>query len=555
MLRHLSIRDVVLIDRLDLDFSAGLGVLTGETGAGKSILLDSLGLVLGARGDSNLVRAGCERAVVSADFDVAGDVEITALLAEHGLESDDGRLLLRRVLGADGRSRAFLNDQSISIGLLRDVGTRLVDVHGQFEHHGLLNPRTHGVALDAFGVLEALVDTVRVAYGDWVAASELLAAKEAALGKAQEEEAFLRHALEELNELVPETDEEATLAERRQRLQHGEKLKAAMIGAQAALGEDNGADRGLQLATRELARVGQVAAGLFEGALAALDRAAAELAEVVHELHEAERDIDVDPGALDEIERRLFALRGLARKHGCEVDGLAALHESLGEQLVSLDNAGSQLTEIAARAEAARRDYVKAAEKLSRSRHAAAARLDAAVAGELPPLKLGNATFMTEIARLDEARWGPMGCDEVRFTVATNPGATPGPIHKIASGGELSRFMLALKVVLADSAGNKTLVFDEVDAGVGGATAAAVGQRLARLSRERQVLVVTHSPQVAAVGAQHWRVAKREDVERVVTEVAVLPQKARQEEIARMISGAEVTDEARAAAARLMAGV
>ncbi|MHA1571601.1 MAG: DNA repair protein RecN [Alphaproteobacteria bacterium] len=554
MLRHLSIRDVVLIDRLDLDFSAGLGVLTGETGAGKSILLDSLGLVLGARGGSSLVRAGCRQAVVSADFDVAGDREITALLVEHGLDSDDGCLVLRRVLGADGRSRAFLNDQSISIGLLRDVGMRLVDVHGQFEHHGLLNPRTHGVALDAFGVLDGAVGETRAAHGIWLAANETLLAKEASLAKAQEEEVFLRHALEELDDLVPEANEEAALAERRQRLQHGEKLVAASIAAQAALGDDNGADRGLQLATRELARVGQVAGGLFDGAMAALDRAAAELAEVFHELHVAEQDIDVDPGDLDEIERRLFALRGLARKHGCEVDGLAALHDSLRQQLLALDDAGSELTEVAARAEASRRDFVKAAENLSRGRQAAAKMLDKSVAGELPPLKLGNATFTTEIARLDEARWGPMGCDEVRFTVATNPGATPGPIHKIASGGELSRFMLALKVVLADSAGNKTLVFDEVDAGVGGATAAAVGQRLARLSEERQVLVVTHSPQVAAVGVQHWRVAKREEVERVVTEVAILPQSARQEEIARMISGAEVTDEARAAAARLMAG-
>ncbi len=554
MLRHLSIRDVVLIDRLDLDFSAGLGVLTGETGAGKSILLDSLGLVLGARGDSGLVRPGCENAVVSADFDIADDPDVLALLAEHGLGSDDGRLVLRRVLGADGRSRAFLNDQSISIGLLRDVGSRLVDVHGQFEHHGLLNPRTHGEALDAFGALGRLVRKTAAAHSAWVAANETLAARQASLAKAQEEEAFLRHALAELDDLAPEANEEAALAERRQRLQHGEKLTAASVAAQAALGEDTGADHGLQLATRELARVGGVAGGLFDGALAALDRAAAELAEVFHELHAAEQDIDVDPGALDEIERRLFALRGLARKHGCEVDGLAALHETLRRQLTDLDSAGSALTEIAARAEATRRDYVKTAEKLSRSRYMTAKKMDQAVAGELPPLKLGNARFTTKIERLDEGRWGPMGWDEVRFEVATNPGAKPGPIHKIASGGELSRFMLALKVVLADSAGHKTLVFDEVDAGVGGATAAAVGQRLARLSGERQVLVVTHSPQVAAVGVQHWRVAKREEVERVVTEVAVLPQEERQEEIARMISGAEVTDEARAAAARLMAG-
>lgn len=554
MLRHLSIRDVVLIDRLDLDLEAGLGVLTGETGAGKSILLDSLGLVLGARGDSGLVRTGCDQAVVSADFELEDDSEIAALLAENGLESEDGILMLRRVLSADGRSRAFLNDQSISVGLLRQVGSQLVDVHGQFEHHGLLNPRTHGRALDAFGGLDGLVSETRRAHEAWAAANAALAAKEAMLAKARVEEAFLRHGVEELAAIAPEADEEASLADRRQRLQHGEKLTAAMQAAQAALLEDGGADHRLQLAARELERVAQAATGLFDGAIAALDRAAAELAEAVDELSRTDRNIDLDPEALDGIEQRLFALRGIARKHGCGVDDLAALYETMEQQLAALDDAGNQLTEISGQAEVARRSYVAAAEKLSRTRQTTAKDLDRAVAEELPPLKLEHATFATRIRRLDEAGWGPKGFDEIRFMVATNPGSNLGPINKIASGGELSRFMLALKVVLAECSGQMTLVFDEVDAGVGGATASAVGQRLARLSGERQVLVVTHSPQVAAVGAHHWRVAKREEVERVVTEVAALPQEARQEEIARMISGAEVTDEARAAAARLMAG-
>ncbi|MEX1204685.1 MAG: DNA repair protein RecN [Dongiaceae bacterium] len=553
MLVSLSIRDVVLIDRLELTFRAGLSALTGETGAGKSILLDALGLAIGARADSALVRHGAAGATVTAEFAAADSHPARALLADQAVAAD-GNLLLRRQLGADGRSRAFVNDQPVSVALLRQVGDRLVEIEGQFEQHGLLDAATHRALLDASGGLGAAAAGVAAAWRVWRQCAAARAESEAELAQARRDEAFLRHAVAELQALDPRPGEEAELAEARILLQHREQVIEA---AQAALGElagERGADAALGAAQRRLGRTAERAGGRFEPILAALDRASAETAEAVALLQRLGADLRGDSGRLERIEERLFALRELARKHATPTDRLAELRDTLAARLDALDDRGGALARLGQEEAAARRAYVAAAEALSGARGAAARRLDAAVTAELPPLKLEKARFRTAIERLDEPHWGEAGIDRVAFEATTNPGVPPGPLARVASGGELSRFMLALKVVLAAAAPVPTLVFDEVDAGVGGATAAAVGERLARLARDVQVLVVTHSPQVAALAAYHWRVEKRQGGGAVLTRVEELAPAGRREEIARMLSGATVTDEARAAAARLMAG-
>ena len=564
MLRDLSIRDVVLIDQLDLEFDAGLGVLTGETGAGKSILLDALGLALGARGDAGLVRAGTEQAVVTASFDAAADGPVATLLAEHGLSCDEDGIVLRRVLGADGRSRAFVNDQPVSVGLQRQIGECLVEIHGQFDSRGLLDPTTHRDALDAFGGHETLRAGVADAHAAAVAARVALETAEADAAEARAHEDTLRAMAEELDALAPVADEEQALADQREMMQHAGYLQEALAAAGLALGgadgEEGGAEHGIQLALRALERAAARAGGRFDGALAALDRCAAELGEAMHELNAAAHDIDTDPQALERVEDRLFALRGAARKYGVAVDALPALQADTARRLAALGESGDRLTALAQDLEAARRHYIAAAEALSKARHAAARRLDAAVMRELPPLRLDKARFTTQIERAPESGWGPNGVDRVAFIVATNPGSAPGPLARVASGGELARFMLALRVVLSATGSANVLVFDEVDAGIGGATAAAVGERLARLAQagDRQVLVVTHSPQVAAVGAAHFHVRKQAAGSGrkagIATQVDRLDRTARREEIARMLSGAAVTDEARAAADRLLDG-
>lgn len=567
MLRHLSVRDVVLIDQLDLEFDVGLGVLTGETGAGKSILLDALGLALGERGDSGLVRRDAAQATITASFEVPVDHAACALLREQALSDENGTIVLRRVLGNDGRSRAFVNDQPISVGLQRQIGETLVEIHGQFDSRGLLDPATHLTALDAFADLAAARGTVAAAYGAVTSAREALEAAEtqALETRAQEEE--LRLAVNELEQLAPQRGEEATLAGQREMMQHAEQLLDALGAALVSLtgnGEterdSGGAEMAIQRAMRDLERMAGRAGGRFDGALAALDRGAAEIAEAVHALNATSRDIDADPATLEQAEERLFALRAAARKYGVGVDELPHLLTDLSQRLTGIADAGDRLAKLARTLETARRDYAAAAESLSKQRRAAARSLDAAVARELPPLRLDKAQFATRLDRLPETAWGPAGIDRVTFVVATNPGSAPGPLNRIASGGELSRFMLALKVVLSAGSGARVLIFDEVDAGVGGATAAAVGERLARLSNSeaggRQVLVVTHSPQVAAVGSAHWHVSKEELGKgrnaSTATRVVRLDAAARREEIARMLAGAAVTDEARAAAGRLL---
>ncbi|MFC7334113.1 DNA repair protein RecN [Rhodocista pekingensis] len=554
MLVTLSIRDVVLIDRLTLAFRPGLCVLTGETGAGKSILLDALGLALGARGDSALVRHGAEQAAVTAEFDLSGHPDHPALgiLREQELEAED-TLVLRRTVSADGRSRAFVNDQPVGVTLLRRLGETLVEVHGQFDTHGLLDPRTHLGLLDEYAGLGDAARATAVAWRGWRQADQARqqAAEDAARARAEEE--YLRHAVAELDSLDPRDGEEAELAEKRVTLQHRERLIEAINGAHAELSGDRGAERGLAASLRLLARIADKAGGRLDPVIQVLDEAAAEVAEAARALQALSADIDLDGGSLEKIEERLFALRAAARKHGVEVDGLAGLRAEMARRLALIEDQGDLLHRLAKEAEDAKARFTAAARELSAARARAAGKLDKAVAAELAPLKLEKARFVTRVAPTEETAWGPHGIDDVSFTVATNPGAPPGPLAKIASGGELARFMLALKVVLAQLGTVPTLVFDEVDTGIGGAVADAVGERLARLGRALQVLVVTHSPQVAARGGHHWQVRKKAAAGRTVTEVAALDATQRREEIARMLSGAEVTDAARAAADSLLA--
>jgi DNA repair protein RecN (Recombination protein N) len=554
MLRSLSIRDVVLVDRLDLEFQLGLCVLTGETGAGKSILLDALGLALGARADAGLLRRGATQATVSAEFALPAGHPARRVVAEHGLDADGG-LVLRRVQGADGRSRAFVNDQPVSVALLRRIGAGLVEIQGQVEQRGLVDPATHRALLDAYAGLDGGARATRDAWAAWRQAATRRAEGEAEAERARHEEGFLRHAAAELDALQPEPGEEPRLAESRALMLQAERLIEALTAAHGELSGDGGAEAALAAAQRRLERVADKAAGRLDPPLAALERAAAEVAEAVATLQALSSDVDLESGRLQEVEDRLFTLREVARKHRVAVDALSGLRDDLARRLAAIDDRDGLIARLAAEAEAARAGYVAAAEALHAARRDATARLDAAMATELPPLRLDKAVFRTRVQPLEEDGWAPEGRDRVAFEVATIPGTPPGPLAKIASAGELSRFMLALKVVLARADPVPTLVFDEVDSGIGGATADAVGERLARLARDVQVLVVTHSAQVAARGDTHWRVSKVADGdEGTVTWVEPLPAAARREEIARMISGAQVTDEARAQAERLIRG-
>ena len=553
MLISLSIRNIVIIEKLDLSFDRGLGVLTGETGAGKSILLDSLGFALGNRADAGLLRPGAEQASVTAVFDVSTDHPARALLAEQGLEAED-QLLLRRVLTQDGRSRAYVNDQAASAGLLRQLADSLIEIQGQFDQRGLMDPATHRVLLDAYGRLKPEARALRELWRAW---QDALTAREAAakrLAEAQRDEAFLRHAVEELDALDPRPGEEAGLAEKRNRLMHREKL---VEGVNAALGEiasddGGGAEPALGRALRILERIAPTAGKALAPALEALQRAALEAEEAMAQLNSYAGDMELDADTLEAVEERYFALQDMARKHHTAVDALPALRGQLAERLAAIDGGEAELTKLAEAAAAARRRYQESAEALSKKRAKAAAALDKAVMAELPPLKLERALFRTALERLEEGDWSAQGLDRIAFEVATNPGSVPGPLGRIASGGELARFLLAIKVVLASVNPERSLVFDEVDSGVGGATAHAVGERLERLARDRQVLVITHSPQVAARGAQHWQVLKQMAGKHVATQVSRLDAGDRREEIARMLSGAEITEEARAAAERLI---
>jgi len=554
MLTTLSIRDVVLIGRLDLSFDGGLSVLTGETGAGKSILLDALGLALGARADARLVRHGADGAAVTAAFRLDAGDAVLARLREHGIDVADGDLVLRRVLGRDGRSKAFINDQPVSVQLLKSTGDDLVEVHGQFESQRLLSEGQHRGLLDAFGGLANDVQGTAAAHAAWRDAREARAEAEAAHEAARRDEDYLRHALDELRALDPRPGEEGELAATRAFMQHAEQVVEAMNGAAALMGDDDGAVAKLRGALRHLERAADKAGGRLDAAVAGLSRALAETQEAEALMESAAAGLDADPEKLEKAEERLFALRRLARKHDTDVDGLTAVADGMARRLDGIEDGGAGLKELARAEAAARAAFETAATDLSRARKKAAARLDKAVARELKPLKLDKARFATAIDDLAEDAWGPDGRDRVAFQVATNPGAPAGPLAKIASGGELARFTLALKAVLAEADPVPTLVFDEVDAGVGGAVADAVGERLDRLAAQGQVLVVTHSPQVAARGRHHWLVSKSDVDPGVETTVDALSAAARKEEIARMLAGARITEEARAAADSLLEG-
>lgn len=551
MLTRLAIRNIVLIEALDLDFGDGLGVLTGETGAGKSILLDALGLVLGSRADSGLVRAGEDQASVTATFEFDKlPLPIRAVLAEAEVDIEPGEpLILKRRLKGDGGSKGFVNDQPVGAALLRELAQHLVELHGQHDDRGLVNPRGHRMLLDRFARADAA--GVEAAWQAWRSADDALCAARDAIVRASADRDLLLAHLAELTALEPEVGEEEQLAEARATMQKGERLSGDLAELQHLWSGSDSALAALRSAARRLDRIAAEHPLLGE-ALAALDRAVIEAGEAEDKLVRAAEALSHDPQSLDRIETRLFELRALARKHNCQVDDLPHRMRAMRTTLDAIEGGEAELGALERAAHEAELDYRARAEALSATRIEAAQRLDAAVAGELAPLKLDAAKFRTSVTRLPEERWGPSGIDAVEFLISTNPGADFASLVKIASGGELSRFILALKVALAEEGGAATVIFDEIDRGVGGAVASAIGERLARLADGGQLLAVTHSPQVAARGGQHYVIAKSSEGTVTRTSVHLLDAAGRQEEIARMLSGAEVTPEARAQADRLL---
>ncbi|MDR3373589.1 MAG: DNA repair protein RecN [Ancalomicrobiaceae bacterium] len=557
MLVALSISDIVLIEKLEIDFVRGLTVLTGETGAGKSILLDALSLALGGRGDAGLVRHGAARGQVTAVFDIAPDHPSRALLADNELDVD-GDLVVRRIQMTDGRTRAFINDQAVSASLLKSLGDTLVEIHGQHDDRALVDGREHRRLLDAFGALEPqVVDVAR----RWDARRQALKARDdtrARLEASRREADYLRASLDDLDKLKPQPGEETELATARHRMMQAEKIAGDLREALETLEGSGSPIASAASLLRRLERKSGQVSELGEAVIKPLSTAVDALEQARSGLEAWLRTSDYDPRLLEKTEERLFALRAAARKHDCTVDGLAPLRDRMATQLAELDESEDRLKKLETALAAAEAAYMAAAGALSKARAASARSLEKAVAAELPALKLERARFTVELAA-EPANAGPTGYDAVEFWVQTNPGTRPGPILKVASGGELSRFLLALKVSLADRGSAPTLVFDEIDTGVGGAVAEAIGLRLARLAERVQVMSVTHAPQVAARAATHLLILKEASKaghteERVATRVVLLAQSERREEIARMLAGSVITDEARAAAARLIAG-
>jgi len=554
MLAHLSIRDIVLIERLDIDFPAGLSVLTGETGAGKSILLDALSLALGARGDASLVRHGASQGSVTAVFNVPQNHPARVLARDNGFDDANdpgGDLILRRSQSADGRSRVFVNDQPASVALLREIGRLLVEIHGQHDDRALVDAGAHRDLLDAFGGHAGAAQTVGHAWRAWREAEQALARHRAKVEAAAREADYLRACVEELSKLDPLPGEETDLADRRAAMMRAEKSAADIADAQEILSGQSSAVPQLASLMRRLQRKAETVPGLLDDIVKALDEALISLDAAQVAVDAALRAAAFDPQALEQAEERLFALRAAARKHSVAVDDLAALRDAMAADLADLDAGEERLIALEKAAQAARAAYDEAAAHLSELRRGTAAALTRAVMAELPALKLERAEFIVEITSEPDDR-SESGIDQVEFWVRTNPGTRPGPIMKVASGGELSRFLLALKVALADRGSAPTLVFDEIDTGVGGAVADAIGQRLSRLAGRIQVLSVTHAPQVAARAGTHYLISKSGGADRVATGVAALARQARQEEIARMLAGATITEEARAAAERLL---
>jgi len=547
MLRSLDIRDVLIIDRLSLELGPGLNVLTGETGAGKSILLDALGFVLGWRGRAELVRQGATQGEVTAVFDLPSDHAARAVLEDAGIGAED-ELILRRVNAADGRKTAFVNDRRVSGEVLRDLSDHLVELHGQHDDRGLLNPRGHRALLDAFAGLD--LASLRGAWAGQREARAALATAEGALARAAAEEEFLRHAVAELDKLNPEPGEDEALDARRRLMQGAGRIREDVAKALMALSEE-GAEGRMRDALRWLDGATEKAEGRLDAPMEALNRALIELGEAQSGVERVLEALDFDPGELERVEERLFAIRALARKHGVLADDLGGFADGLRARLAAIDGGAAGIAKLGKVVAEAEAGFAAEAAQVTKVRSAAAKRLDLAMAAELAPLKMERAVFNTEITAGEP---GPEGVDAVTFTVATNPGSPAGPLNRIASGGELSRFLLALKVCLTGDSPGLTLIFDEIDRGVGGATADAVGRRLKALAQGAQVLVVTHSPQVAAFGARHWRVEKGVANGQTLSTVTGLDAEERVEEVARMLAGDTVTEAARAAARALLQG-
>ena len=556
MLRELSIRNIVLIDSLDLKFDSGLSVLTGETGTGKSILLDSIGLVIGARADTTLISGKSDQAAVSASFEVKNNHPANDLLKNNGLSLNNNYILLRRILNGDGRSRAFINDQPATIALLRSVGSELIEIQGQFEKNALADPAVQRSALDDFGNLNSAAIEVSNLFKSWSLAQSTLSKAEANFHSVNKKKEQIKHDFDELNSLSLVEGEESQINDQRKFLQNGERLLSSFNEAIKELEGDSGSEALIQKSLKIVEKASEFSGNQVDQIILTLERASSELREAISELEKLSRSIETDTSLLETLEERLFELRALARKHGTEVDNLINVRDSLSHQLESLETKSNDLNKLSKIEQTTKEAYLKAGDHLSSERNKTSINLDSAVNHELPPLKLDGAKFKTTVKRLSEQSWSETGLDSIELLVSTNPGNSPGPLGKIASGGELSRFLLALKVVLTTSGGVPTLIFDEVDSGIGGATASAVGKRLSALcdDKNRQVLVVTHSPQVAAIGIHHWRVTKEENQGKVITKVDLLSKKERKEEIARMLAGTKITDEARAAAQTLIDG-
>ena len=548
MLQSLSIRNVVLIDKLDLDFKSGLSVLTGETGAGKSILLDSLGLVLGNRAETSLIRQGEDKLSVTAQFSLQKQTPaLRALLNEYEIEADD-ELLIKRSLTRDGKGKIFINDQPAGAKLLKEIGKYLVEVHGQFDNQGLLNPANHLDVLDAYGAYKPLAERTAAAFAAYKKARAARQEAEKNIARAKEDEENLRHWVDELEKMNPRPDEEDELGKKRQEMMNAEKIIDSLNYAYGALTERADVQGAIRSAQSAMDKANTLVDGRYQTIIDMLDQALIDISETVNELEEVSHNVSLNQNELENIEERLYALRGLARKHNVAVSDLPQTLADFRNRLSTIELGEEGIAALRKAEDTAKLDYVKAANELSSARQAAALQLDNKVMSELPPLKMEKARFVTVVEKTDESGWSEKGFNNVYFTVATNPNSPQGPLNKIASGGELARFMLALKVNLAQSSSVATMIFDEVDAGVGGATAQAVGERLARLARDVQVLVVTHSPQVAACGNNHFKVEKSTADNVTTTTVRELTKIEKSEEIARMLAGEVITDAARAAA-------
>ena len=548
MLQSLSIRNVVLIDKLDLDFKSGLSVLTGETGAGKSILLDSLGLVLGNRAETSLIRQGEDKLSVTAQFSLQKQTPaLRALLNEYEIEADD-ELLIKRSLTRDGKGKIFINDQPAGAKLLKEIGKYLVEVHGQFDNQGLLNPANHLDVLDAYGAYKPLAERTAAAFAAYKKARAARQEAEKNIARAKEDEENLRHWVDELEKMNPRPDEEDELGKKRQEMMNAEKIIDSLNYAYGALTERADVQGAIRSAQSAMDKANTLVDGRYQTIIDMLDQALIDISETVNELEEVSHNVSLNQNELENIEERLYALRGLARKHNVAVSDLPQTLADFRNRLSTIELGEEGIAALRKAEDTAKLDYVKAANELSSARRAAALQLDNKVMSELPPLKMEKARFVTVVEKTDESGWSEKGFNNVYFTVATNPNSPQGPLNKIASGGELERFMLALKVNLAQSSSVATMIFDEVDAGVGGATAQAVGERLARLARDVQVLVVTHSPQVAACGNNHFKVEKSTADNVTTTTVRELTKIEKSEEIARMLAGEVITDAARAAA-------